>query len=48
MKNLGRVRPCDKCGSMANVTRVKAVQTVTCPTCKHRSVKNIVHKGRGG
>ncbi len=48
MKNLGRVRACDKCGSMANVTRTKKVQTVSCPTCKHRSIKQILNKGRGG
>ncbi len=45
---MARVRTCEKCGAMANVTRVKKTQTVECPTCGHKTIKNIVRKGPGG
>lgn len=33
---------------MADVSRKKQVQTVFCPKCKHKTIKHIVIKGRGG
>lgn len=33
---------------MATVTRIKKEQTVLCPGCGHKTIKNIVTKGRGG
>ena len=43
-----RVRPCEKCGAMAEVTRQKKLQIVSCPKCRHKTIKNIIRKGPGG
>jgi ribosomal protein L37E len=33
---------------MAEVTRQKKLQTVSCKQCGHKTYKNIVRKGAGG
>ena len=33
---------------MAEVTRVKKVQTVLCPKCGFKTVRHVVKKGPGG
>ena len=45
---MARVRRCDKCGKMANVTRDAKRMTVACPYCGYTVKKRVLNKGRGG
>ena len=43
-----RQRRCERCGSMADVTRQKKLQITVCSKCKHKTIKHIIRKGAGG